>query len=183
MTALNAEEIEILSRTGTHVVHCPESNLKLASGFCPVAKLVAQGINVACGTDSAASNNDLDMLSEMRTASLLAKGFAGDPCALPAASALRMATLNGAKALGLDHHIGTIEQGKLADLVAIDLAGFEARPLYDPVSHIVYGAHRDQVREVWVGGRHVVQQGRLTTLDTGELKASADRWRRRIRND
>ena len=183
MTALDAEEIEILSRTGTHVVHCPESNLKLASGFCPVAELVAQGINVACGTDSAASNNDLDMLSEMRTASLLAKGLAGDPCALPAASALRMATLNGAKALGLDHHLGTIEQGKLADLVAIDLARFEARPLYDPVSHVVYGAHRDQVREVWVGGRHVVQQGRLTTLDTGELKASADRWRRRIRND
>jgi 5-methylthioadenosine/S-adenosylhomocysteine deaminase len=181
MTKLDDGEIEILSRTGTHVVHCPESNLKLASGFCAVDKLQAHGVNVACGTDSAASNNDLDMLSEMRTASLLAKGIAGDPCALPAAAALRMATFNGAKALGLEHQIGTIEPGKLADLVAIDLSGLEARPLYDPVSHVVYSAHRDQVSDVWVGGRHVVRQGRLTTLDEGEIKASADRWRGRIR--
>jgi 5-methylthioadenosine/S-adenosylhomocysteine deaminase len=183
MTALDAEEIEVVSRTGTHVVHCPESNLKLASGFCPVAQLLANGVNVACGTDGAASNNDLDMLGEMRTAALLAKGLTGDPCALPAPAALRMATYNGAKALGLEHLVGTIEQGKLADLVAIDLDRLQARPLYDPVSHLVYSAHRDQVSHVWVGGRHVVQNGRLTTFDEGELKASADRWRRRIRDD
>ncbi len=180
MTTLDAREIALLERTGTHVVHCPESNLKLASGFCPVAELLERGINVACGTDGAASNNDLDMLSEMRTASLLAKGHARDPCALPAAAALRMATYNGAKALGMEADIGTLEVGKLADIVAIDLGDVRARPLYDPISQVVYSAHRDQVRHVWVGGRHVVCDGLLTTLDTDALRASADQWCSRI---
>ena len=180
MTALEASELELLGRTGTHVVHCPESNLKLASGFCPVAELLAREINVACGTDGAASNNDLDMLSEMRTASLLAKGVAGDPCALPAATALRMATYNGAKALGMESDIGTLEVGKLADIVAIDLGDVRARPLYDPTSQVVFSAHRDQVQQVWVGGRHVVQNGQLTSLDAVALRASADHWQHRI---
>ena len=180
MTALEASELELLRRTGTHVVHCPESNLKLASGFCPVAELLEHEINVACGTDGAASNNDLDMLSEMRTASLLAKGLARDPCALPAATALRMATYNGAKALAMEADIGSLEVGKLADIVAIDLGDARARPLYDPMSQVVYSAHRDQVQQVWVGGRHVVQNGQLASLDAGALRASADHWQRRI---
>lgn len=176
MTALETSELELLGRTGTHVVHCPESNLKLASGFCPVAALLEHDVNVACGTDGAASNNDLDMLSELRTAALLAKGLAGDPCAVPATEALRMATYNGAKALGMEADIGTLEVGKLADIVALDLGDVRARPLYDPISQVVYNAHRDQVQQVWVGGRHVVQNGQLTSLDCGALRASADHW-------
>ena len=136
-TCLDEDEIELLATSGVTVVHCPESNLKLASGFCPVAELLRRGVNVALGTDGAASNNDLDMLGELRTASLLAKGVAGDPCALPAPQALRMATWNGAQALGLERNIGSIEVGKQADLVAIDLGDLRARPVYDPVSQIV----------------------------------------------
>lgn len=179
-TVLDDDEIELLGRSGASVVHCPESNLKLASGFCPVAALVAAGVNVACGTDGAASNNDLDMLGEIHTASLLAKGIARDPCALPAAAALRMATLNGARALGLEAHIGSLEAGKLADVVAIDLGDARARPVYDPISQVIYNAHRDQVRHVWVGGRQVVRDGILLTLDCTALRKNADGWQRRI---
>ncbi len=180
---LNEDDIELLARSGASVVHCPESNLKLASGFCPVAALMAAGVNVACGTDGAASNNDLDMLSEVRTASLLAKGVARDPCALPAAIALRMATLNGARALGLEAHIGSLEIGKLADVVAIDLGDARARPVYDPVSQIIYSAHRDQVSHVWVGGRQLVRDGILLSLDRAALRSNADSWQQRIVGD
>ena len=180
MTNIHDEEFELLARSGVSVVHCPESNLKLASGFCPAARLLDQGVNLALGTDGAASNNDLDMLGEMRTASLLAKGVAGDPCALPAAAALRAATLGGARALGLDEHIGSLVPGKLADVVAIDLGGLDSQPLYDPLSQIVYASQRHQVRAVWVGGRQVVANGHLTTLDEAELKHAAVAWRARI---
>ncbi len=180
MTAVDEDEYELLARTGVNVVHCPESNLKLASGFCPVARLLGAGVNVALGTDGAASNNRLDMLGELRSASLLAKGVSGDPCALPAAQALRMATLSGARALGLDHAIGSLEVGKLADLVAIDLSALGTQPIYDPLSQLVYASQRSQVSDVWVGGRHLVRQGELTTLDSDELRASATAWRARI---
>ena len=180
MTALIPPEMDLLARSGATVVHCPESNLKLASGFCPVAELLARGVNVACGTDGAASNNDLDMLSEIRTASLLAKGVAADPCALPAAAALRMATWSGALALGLEQNIGSLEVGKLADMVAFDLGDARARPVYDPVAQIVYSGHRDQVRHVWVGGRQVVCDSRLTTLDRDDLSSAATLWQSRI---
>ncbi len=180
MTCLDADELDLLALSGTTVVHCPESNLKLASGFCPVAKLLARGVNVACGTDGAASNNDLDMLSEIRTASLLAKGVAGDPCALPAPQALRMATYNGALALGLERSIGSIEVGKQADLVAIDLGELRARPVYDPVSQIIYSGHRDQIAQVWVAGRRVVRDRQLTTLDLADLRQSSEDWAQRI---
>jgi 5-methylthioadenosine/S-adenosylhomocysteine deaminase len=180
MTNIHDDEFELIARSGVNVVHCPESNLKLASGFCPTAKLLAQGINVALGTDGAASNNDLDMLGELRTASLLAKGVAGDPCALPAAQALGLATLGGARALGLDHAIGSLLPGKLADIVAIDLGGLATQPLYDPISQLVYASQRSQVDEVWVGGRHVLRRGHLTTLDEAELKANATAWQARI---
>ncbi len=181
MTCLDDDELDLLAHSGATVVHCPESNLKLASGFCPVDKLLARGVNVACGTDGAASNNDLDMLGEIRTASLLAKGVAGDPCALPAAHALRMATYNGALALGLERSIGSLEIGKQADMVAIDLGDARARPVYDPVSQIIYSGHRDQVAQVWVGGRRVVRDRQLMTLDLGDLRAASDDWGQRIR--
>ena len=165
MTQLLDEEIALLAESGSHVIHCPESNLKLASGFCPVARLQQQHINVALGTDGAASNNDLDLLGEMRTAALLAKGVAQDATALPAAQALQMATLNGARALGLDKHIGSLEVGKQADIVAVNFATIETTPVFDPVSHLVYCCDRSQVSDVWVAGRQLMKQRQLTTLD------------------
>ena len=180
MTQLLPEEIARIAKAGVNVVHCPESNLKLASGFCPLGALLAAGVNCALGTDGAASNNDLDMLSEIRTAALLAKAVAGDPCAAPAHAVLEMATLNGARALGLDQDLGSLVAGKQADLVAIDLGGMRAQPLYDPVSQIVYATHRDQISDVWVGGRQLVAGHRLTTLDPGALAATAARWQARI---
>jgi 5-methylthioadenosine/S-adenosylhomocysteine deaminase len=180
MTQLLDDEIALLAQLGVHVIHCPESNLKLASGFCPVHKLIQAGVNVALGTDGAASNNDLDMFGEMRTAALLAKGVAGDATALPAHTVLRMATLNGAKALGLDHRIGSIAAGKAADLAAIDLSSLSTQPVYDPVSQIVYSATRDQVSDVWVNGKRLLDKGQLRTFDEDELKRKASGWRDRI---
>jgi 5-methylthioadenosine/S-adenosylhomocysteine deaminase len=180
MTQLAADEIDRIAEAGASVVHCPESNLKLASGFCPVARLREAGVNVALGTDGAASNNDLDMLGEMRTAALLAKGVAGDPRALPAAEALRMATLNGARALGLDGEVGSLVPGKAADIVAVDLGRPEATPVYHPVSQLVYAATRDQVTDVWVAGSHLLRDGRLTSIDLGEVVLNARRWGERI---
>ena len=180
MTQIERAEIEAVARAGVSVVHCPESNMKLAAGFCPVAKLARAGINVALGTDGAASNNDLDMIAEMRTSALLAKAVAGDPCALPAAEVLRMATLNGAKALRLEQEIGSLEPGKQVDIVAVDLGDARAQPLYHPLAQIVYAGHRDQISDVWVAGRRLVENRRLTSLDTQELVRSAKRWQARI---
>lgn len=180
MTQLQAEEIELIAKYGVHVVHCPESNLKLASGLCPVNELLTNGINVAIGTDGAASNNDLDMLGELHTAALLAKGVAGDCCAVPSWRALQMATINGARALAMDQHIGSLQPGKDADIVAIDLGGVEARPLYDPISQIVYAGGRDQVSDVWVAGRRLLRDRELLTIDTEEIIARADEWQQRI---
>jgi len=182
MTALSTDEIGEVARAGVSVVHCPESNLKLASGMCPVAALLEAGVNVAIGTDGAASNNDLDMLSEMRTAALLAKGVAGDATVAPAAQMLRLATYCGAQALGMEAGLGSLEPGKLADIVALDLGGIGAAPLYDPVSQIVYSGHRDQVSNVWVGGRRVVVDRQLTNVDIAALKQTADHWRDQIRS-
>jgi 5-methylthioadenosine/S-adenosylhomocysteine deaminase len=179
-TQLLPTEIDLLAETGAHVIHCPESNLKLASGICPVTALLKAGVNVALGTDGAASNNDLDMLGELRTAALLAKGASGDATAVPAATALRMATLNGAKALGLDDRIGSLLPGKAADLIALDLSGVALQPVYDPISQIVYAATRDQVTDVWVAGRRLLHQRRLTTLDEPLLLSSAAAWRAKI---
>ncbi len=176
MTQLNDEEIGQLASTGASVVHCPESNLKLASGFCPIAKLTEAGVNVALGTDGAASNNDLDMLGEMRTAALLAKAVASDASAIPAATALRMATLNGAKALGIDSETGSLETGKAADITAIHLGGLENQPIYNPISQLVYATGRDKVSDVWVAGRHVVKEQVLTTLDEDSIHQKARQW-------
>ncbi len=180
MTQLDDAEVTQIARCGSHVVHCPESNLKLASGFCPVARLLAAGANVALGTDGAASNNDLDMLGEIRSAALLAKAVAGDASALPAADALRMATLNGARALGLDDITGSLEIGKAADVVAVDLQAAETWPVYHPLSQLVYSAGRHQVTDVWVAGCHLLKARTLTTIDEREVLSKAARWRDRI---
>jgi 5-methylthioadenosine/S-adenosylhomocysteine deaminase len=173
MTQLEAEEIAQLASSGSHVVHCPESNLKLASGYCPVNNLLNAGVNVALGTDGAASNNDLDMFGEMKTAALLAKGVANDATAVPAHEVLRMATLNGAKALGIDAKTGSLAIGKYADIIAVNFDTIETSPVYDPVSHLVYCCGREQVSDVWVAGKHVMKNRALTTLDTDQIKQAA----------
>jgi 5-methylthioadenosine/S-adenosylhomocysteine deaminase len=183
MNHLLDEEIHRLAESGSNVVHCPESNLKLASGFCPVQKLIDAGVNTAIGTDGAASNNDLDLLGEIRTAALLAKAVHEDASALPAHTALRMATLNGAIALGIAEDIGSIEPGKWADLSAIKLNALETSPLYDPVSQLVYAAGREQVTDVWVAGQHLLKNRRLTRQDENDLINRATRWQQRITAD
>ena len=180
MTQLTEEEICLLAESGAHIVHCPESNLKLASGFCPVARCLATGINVALGTDGAASNNDLDMFGEMRTAALLGKAVAGDASAIPAMTALRMATINGAKALGLDNFCGSLSVGKAADVIAVDLNYLETQPLYCPVSQIVYAASRQQVTDVWVAGKRLLKRRQLTTINMDDLKVKITEWQHRL---
>jgi len=182
MTRLSGAEIDAFAAAGGHVVHCPESNLKLASGFCPVRELLAAGVNVALGTDSAASNNDLDMLGEMRTAALLAKGISGDASALPAHDVLRMATLNGARALGLGEETGSLVAGKWADLTAVNLDAPETQPVYDPISQLVYASGREQVTDVWVAGQQLLKERRLTTLEESDILARSRGWRDRIRS-
>jgi 5-methylthioadenosine/S-adenosylhomocysteine deaminase len=183
MTQLLPEEIALIAARGVHVVHCPESNLKLASGFAPIAELAAHGINIAIGTDGAASNNDLDMFGEMRTAALLAKGVSGDASAIAAAVALEMATLNGARALGLGDQIGSLVVGKQADLVAVDLSPLETQPLYDPISQLVYAASRHQVSDLWVAGRQLLKQRQLLTLDPLATVARAQQWQSTLRGE
>ncbi|MFC4728878.1 TRZ/ATZ family hydrolase [Coralloluteibacterium thermophilus] len=180
MTQLTDAEIALTAERGVSVVHCPESNLKLASGFCPVEALRRAGVNLALGTDGPASNNDLDMFGEMRTAALLAKAVAGDAAALDAATTLRMATLGGARAMGLDARIGSIEPGKRADLALVRMDTIETMPLYNVVSQLVYATGRHQVSDVWVDGRRRLEDGRLTDMDTAALLASAWEWGARI---
>lgn len=182
MTQLDDAEIDRIAAAGVHVAHCPESNLKLASGFCPAARLDAAGVNVALGTDGAASNNDLDLFGEMRTAALLGKAVAGDAAALPAHRVLRMATLNGARALGLDRETGSLETGKWADITAVDLGAVEAQPVYHPISQLVYATGRHQVTDVWVAGQRLLAQRSLTTLDVDAIMHRARLWRDRIEN-
>ena len=180
MTQVNDDDIALLVEHNCSVIHCPESNLKLASGFCPVERLWEAGVNVAIGTDGAASNNDLDLLGETRTAALLAKAVSGSATALNAHRALRMATLNGARALGLDDHTGSIEVGKFADLVAFDLSRLAQQPVYDPVSQLIYSCSRDCVRHVWVAGKHLLDDRQLTRMDEEQLIATAQQWGNKI---
>lgn len=180
-TTLMQSEIEQLATAGASVVHCPRSNSKLASGLCPVAALLDAGVNVALGTDGAASNNRLDVLAEMQTAALLAKLGANDAAALPAAAAVRLATLNGARALGLGAEIGSLVPGKAADVICIDLSGLEHQPLLDPVSQLVYAASRHDVTDVWIAGEHLVADRAPLRLDLASIRASAERWGRQLR--
>lgn len=180
MTQVDESDIALLTEHNCSVIHCPESNLKLASGFCPIERLWEAGINVAVGTDGAASNNDLDLLGETRTAALLAKAVAGSATALDAHRALRMATLNGARALGIDDQTGSLEIGKFADLVAFDLSGLSQQPIYDPVSQLIYSTGRDTVQHVWVGGKQLLEKGQLLRMDEQRIITEACRWGERI---
>ena len=180
MTVLDDAEIALCAQRGVSVVHCPESNLKLASGFCPVARLQAAGVNLAIGTDGAASNNDLDMFGELRTAALLAKAVASDPTALDAASALRAATLGSARAMGLEAQVGSLEVGKQADLACIDLDPIETQPLFNVLSQLAYATGRHQVSDVWIAGRAKLRDRVLVDMDLDALAANARQWRARI---
>jgi 5-methylthioadenosine/S-adenosylhomocysteine deaminase len=173
---LEDDEIALLARHGAKVAHCPSSNLKLASGIAPVAKLARSGVALALGTDGAASNNRLDLMEEMRLAALLAKAAARDAEAMPARAALRAATLGGAAALGLEARIGSIVAGKEADLVAVRLEGPDMDPCYDPVSHLVYVAGRQQVSHVWVAGRALVSEGKLQNPALAGLDTRVKLW-------
>lgn len=180
MTQLTDGEIAACAEAGVSVVHCPESNLKLASGFCPTEKLRKAGVNVALGTDGAASNNDLDMFGEMRTAALLAKAVAEDAAAFDAGSVLRAATLNAARALGLEADIGSIEPGKQADLAAVRLSDLEMQPLFHIVSQLIYAAGRHQVTDVWIAGKRKLAARALVDMDVEGIMARTHAWRERI---
>ncbi len=180
MTQLQDAEVAMLAGHGASVAHCPHSNLKLASGFCPVHRLSVAGVNVALGTDSAASNNSLDMLAELRSAALLAKAVAGDAAALPAARALSMATVHGARALGIDALTGSLLPGKEADLIAVRLDAIETEPLYDPISQLVYATGREAIAEVWVAGRQVLRDRELLTVDRQAVLRASRAWQVRI---
>ena len=180
MTQLTEGEIHLCAERGVSVVHCPESNLKLASGFCPACALARAGVTLAIGTDGCASNNDLDMVGETRTAALLAKAVANDAAGLDAHEALRAATLGGAKAMGLDHLVGSLEPGKQADLACIDLGQLETQPLHHVVSQLVYASGRHQVSDVWIAGVHKLRERVLVDMDLDGLLANARQWRQRI---
>ncbi len=173
-------EIALLAQHGCHVAHCSSSNLKLASGLAPVIELMRAGVNVGLGTDGAASNNRLDLFAEMRLTALLAKGTSGDAAALPAGTVLKMATLDAARALNLDHRIGSIAPGKCADLVAVDLRDLVCQPIFDPVSHLVYVAGREHVTHVWVDGKMKLNERRLVDLEPDDLTARATYWRAKL---
>ena len=176
MTELNTFEIDRLAETGVHVSHCPQSNLKLASGMCPVAQLQDKGINVCLGTDGVASNNDHDMFAEMKFAALLAKGLSGNASASNAKQTIQMATINGAKALGLGNLIGSIEVGKQADLIAVNLSQLNTQPVYDPVAQLVYAANSHQVSHTWIAGECLMRDYRLCNLDEDAIITKAQSW-------
>ena len=177
---LEATELDTMAREGVSVAHCPSSNMKLASGIAPVAQMRARGIRIGVGTDGAASNNRLDVMTEMRSAALLAKAASGDASVVSAAEALEMATLAGARALGLDAHIGSIEAGKSADLAAVELSSVETLPCFDPVSHLVYAAGREHVTHVWVEGQARLVERRLAGIDEQDLHDKARWWAKRL---
>lgn len=180
MTQLQNAEIDLLAINKVKVIHCPESNLKLASGMCPINDLLKAGISIAIGTDGSASNNDLDMIGEVKTAALMAKMNAGNAAELPAQKALSLATIEGAKTLGLENLVGSLENGKQADFISIDLSGINSQPVYNPVSQIVYTAAKDQVSNVWVNGKQLLSNGQLTTLDENSILTKAQSWKSKI---
>ena len=180
MTQLLDAEIEAVAEQGVHVAHCVKSNLKLASGFAPISNLLAAGTNIALGTDSVASNNDLDLLSEARTAALVAKAVNGDAETVPAKQALEMLTINGAKALNLDTQIGSLEAGKSADITALNLGGLATQPVYDPIAQLIYSCSREQVSNVWISGKQVLKDNHHTRIDVNSTLARAKEWGAKI---
>jgi 5-methylthioadenosine/S-adenosylhomocysteine deaminase len=181
MTQIQDDEIQLLATSGCHVIHCPESNMKLASGICPVKQLLDAGVNVALGTDSASSNNDLDLFGEMRSAAMLAKISNMDATALTADQVLQMATINGATALGINDITGSLEVGKFADIVAVNFDTIETIPVYDPVSHLVNCSSREHVTDVWIAGKQVLTDRILNTIDEKKLKQECIRISEEIR--
>jgi len=180
MTQVEAEDMDTLAEAGASVVHCPESNLKLGSGVCPVARLLGRGVRVALGTDGAATNNDLDLLAEARIAGLLSSGVAATPGDLVAADLLRMATLEGARTLGLGDVTGSLEPGKWADLCCIDLRAARSWPVHDPITAVIYAASSQQVTDTWVAGRQLLADGRLRYIDESAVLERAESWRERL---
>jgi 5-methylthioadenosine/S-adenosylhomocysteine deaminase len=177
---LTDEDVELLAQHRAGVVHCPESQLKLASGFTPVPRLLWAGVKVGLGTDGAASNNDLNMFGEVGTAAKVHKVIAGDPTAMPARQSLSMATLQAARVLGLEDRLGSLEVGKCADLIVLDLDVPHMVPVYDITSHLVYAAHSSDVRTVIIDGRVVMRDRELLTLDEGQIFARAREVARQI---
>jgi len=183
VTQVDSQDVDIFENSGAHLIHCPDSNMKLASGTCPVNRFLQAGINVALGTDGAASNNDLDMFSEMQHAALLAKLDSGDASALDSATALEMATINGAKALGIDDCTGSLEKGKYADICAVDMSQLRFQPLYQLVSQLVYTNVGDALRYVWVAGRLLVKDRELQTLSSDNIAEAARVWQEKIQGE
>lgn len=183
MTQLTEEEITWCADAGVHIAHCPESNLKLASGFAPISALENSGVNVTIGTDGAASNNDLDMFAEIKQTALLAKAVAQDASVIPAHTALEMATINAAKALGLDDKIGSLEVGKIADMIAVNLGDIETQPCYDTISQLVYATGRENVSDVWVAGTQLLKDRQLTTMNPTKIIETAQQWADKIRHE
>lgn len=180
MTQVSDSDLSTLQESGAHILHCPQSNMKLASGFCPSQKLLDAGVNVALGSDGAASNNSLNLFAAVNLAALIAKGATGNAAAINAEQALRMATINGAKALGREHEIGSIEVGKYADLIAINMATIQSQPLYNPLSQLVYTDCARQLSHLWVNGKALVADGELQTLDREEIIGKARSWQQKI---
>ena len=179
--ALDDHDIATLARHNTHIAHCPTANLKLASGIARTNDLQKAGINIGLGTDGAAGNNRLDLLGEARLAGLLAKGTSGDASTLPAHALIYMATLGGARALGLADRIGSLEPGKQADLCAIRLDSPATLPVFDAASHILYAAGREHVTDVWVAGESVVKKKQLVRISYEEVYVRAKTWENRLR--
>jgi 5-methylthioadenosine/S-adenosylhomocysteine deaminase len=182
-THMSESELDMVADSGTNVVHCPEANMKLGSGAAPVAAMLDRGVTLGIGTDGPASNNNLDLFEEMRTASLLAKLISGRPEVLDARTVLRMATIGGAAVLGMDDRIGSLEPGKLADLVIVDLNRPHLTPVYDPISHLVYSARASDVRDLIVNGKLIVDHGRITTIDEEGLTREVRKFAEGIRAD
>lgn len=180
MVQLNDDDIATIQQYDMNIVHCPESNLKLSNGVSPVTTLLSKNINVALGTDSAASNNDIDMFGEMRTAALLAKGITKNPKAIPAWQILEMATINGAKSLGLQDKIGSIEINKQADIVAVAMNDISCQPLLNPISQLIYCATRNQVTDSWIAGDRVLAQGKLLTINDDKINNIINYWQQRV---
>lgn len=176
MVHINAEDMALITQANINIVHCPESSLKLANGIAPITDMLNQGLNVGLGTDGAASNNNLDMFAELHCAALLAKAETKDPTALPAFTALTMATLNGAKAFAMADEIGSLEIGKAADVIAIDMDHYNTQPLYNPISHLVYAVNSSQVSDVWIAGKQLLQNYQFITIDSEEIINKAKYW-------
>jgi 5-methylthioadenosine/S-adenosylhomocysteine deaminase len=182
---LQPVDIALLAERGANVAHCPHSNLKLASGIAPIAALLDAGVTVGIGTDGSASNNRLDLLGEARTASLLAKGTSGRADCWPAPRLLRSMTLDGARALGIEERIGSIEPGKWADLACFNLHAIELQPVYDPVAQLLYAAGREHLSDVWIQGEAVVSKRQLQSdrawNAVNEVVGRTPLWQNRVR--